>query len=142
MRIGYIGIGIMGRPMAANLLKAGYEVAISNRTLAKCDTLREQGAVVCETASAVASHADVVCINVTDTPDVEKVLFGPQGVVEAARDGLVVVDNSTISPSATQGFADRLAPLGVAYLDAPVSGGDVGAQKGTLSIMVGGDKAV
>ncbi len=142
MRIGYIGIGIMGRPMAENLLKAGYGVSIFNRTQAKCEPLRRQGATVCENAAQVARASDVVCINVTDTPDVEQILFGELGVAEAARPGLIVVDNSTISPSATQDFAQRLEAQGVAYLDAPVSGGDVGAQKGALSIMVGGDRAV
>jgi 2-hydroxy-3-oxopropionate reductase len=142
MRIGYIGIGIMGRPMTENLLKAGYAVSVFNRTSTKCESLRALGAVVCESAAQVARESDVVCINVTDTPDVDDVLFGDTGVAKAAREGLIVVDNSTISPSATQDFAQRLAAQGVAYLDAPVSGGDVGAQKGTLSIMVGGDKAV
>jgi 3-hydroxyisobutyrate dehydrogenase-like beta-hydroxyacid dehydrogenase len=142
MKIGYIGIGIMGRPMAENLLKAGYAVSVFNRTAAKCEPLQQQGATVCENAAQVARQSDVVFINVTDTPDVDEILFGKLGVVEAARAGLIVVDNSTISPSATQNFAQRLETQGVAYLDAPVSGGDVGAQKGTLSIMVGGDKAV
>ena len=142
MRIGYIGIGIMGRPMAENLLKAGYSVSVFNRTPAKCEPLRGQGATLWQSAAQVARESDVICINVTDTPDVEQILFGELGVAEAARPGLIVVDNSTISPSATQDFAQRLESQGVAYLDAPVSGGDVGAQKGTLSIMVGGDKAV
>jgi 3-hydroxyisobutyrate dehydrogenase-like beta-hydroxyacid dehydrogenase len=142
MRVGYIGIGIMGRPMAENLLKAGFVVSVFNRTPAKCEPLRAQGAAVCESAAQMARESDVVCINVTDTPDVDEVLFGELGVAEAGRAGLIVVDNSTISPRATQDFAQRLAAQGVAYLDAPVSGGDVGAQKGTLSIMVGGDKAV
>jgi len=142
MRIGYIGVGIMGRPMAENLLKAGYAVSVFNRTSAKCEPLREQGASVCNSAAHVAQQSDIVFMNVTDTPDVEQILFGESGVAEGAGKGLIVVDNSTISPCATQDFAQRLAALGVAYLDAPVSGGDVGAQKGTLSIMVGGDKAV
>ncbi|MCP4455236.1 MAG: NAD(P)-dependent oxidoreductase [Planctomycetes bacterium] len=142
MRIGYIGIGIMGRPMAENLLRAGYGVNVFNRTPAKCESLPGQGGAVCDTAAQVARESDIVFINVTDTPDVEQILFGEAGVAESAREGLIVVDNSTISPRATQAFAQRLAVEGVAYLDAPVSGGDVGAQKGTLSIMVGGDKAV
>jgi 3-hydroxyisobutyrate dehydrogenase-like beta-hydroxyacid dehydrogenase len=142
MRIGYIGIGIMGRPMAENLLKAGYSVSVFNRTVEKCEPLRAQGATVCQSAAHVAEQSDIVLINVTDTPDVEQILFGELGVAEGAHLGQIVVDNSTISASATQGFAQRLESLGVAYLDAPVSGGDVGAQKGTLSIMVGGDRAV
>ncbi|MCF7972952.1 MAG: NAD(P)-dependent oxidoreductase [Phycisphaerae bacterium] len=142
MKVGYIGIGIMGRPMAGNLLKAGYALSVFNRTRARCEPLRELGAGVCDTAAQLTAQSDVVFMNVTDTSDVEEILFSPLGVAEGAHKGLIVVDNSTISPHATQDFAQRLAGLGVAYLDAPVSGGDVGAQKGTLSIMVGGDKAV
>jgi 3-hydroxyisobutyrate dehydrogenase len=141
MEIGYIGMGIMGRPMAENLLKAGYAMSVFNRTGAKCEPLRKMGASVCDNAAQLAGQSDVVFMNVTDTSDVDELLFGTQGVARGARPGLIVVDNSTISPSATQDYAGRLASLGVAYLDAPVSGGDVGAQKGTLSIMVGGDRA-
>ncbi|MEA3225385.1 MAG: NAD(P)-dependent oxidoreductase [Planctomycetota bacterium] len=142
MKIGYIGIGIMGLPMAANLLKAGHSLRIHNRTSSKCDTLVAQGATVCASPAEVAENAEVVFINVPDTPDVEQVIFGSNGISLSARTGLIVVDNSTISPSATRQFAKSLKDKGVEYLDAPVSGGDVGAQKGTLAIMVGGDEQV
>ena len=142
MKIGYVGIGIMGRPMALNLLKSGHALYIHNRTPAKCQALAAQGAAVCTSAAEVAGQVEVVFINVPDTPDVEAVLFGTGGIYESARPGLIVVDNSTISPAQTRVFAERLARQEVAFLDAPVSGGDVGAERGTLSIMVGGDKAV
>ena len=143
MKIGYIGIGIMGLPMAGNLIKAGYSLLVYNRTLQKCDPLADEGARVCTDPADVARQVDVVFINVPDTPDVEKVIFGEKGIIEGAQPGLIVVDNSTISPSATRDFAARLKQeKNVDYLDAPVSGGDIGAQKGTLAIMVGGDKVV
>ncbi|MBL7187493.1 MAG: NAD(P)-dependent oxidoreductase [Phycisphaerae bacterium] len=142
MKIGYIGIGIMGLPMAGNLLKAGHSLYIHNRTLSKCDSLAAQGATVCASPAEVAENAEVVFINVPDTPDVEQVIFGSNGISQSARAGLTVIDNSTISPSTTRQFAERLQDKGVEYLDAPVSGGDVGAQKGTLAIMVGGDEHV
>jgi 3-hydroxyisobutyrate dehydrogenase len=142
MKIGYIGIGIMGRPTAGNLLKAGHNLYIYNRTPAKCDSLAAQGATVCRSPAEVAENVEVVFINVPDTPDVEQVIFGSDGISQSARAGLIVVDNSTISPSATRQFAQRLKEKGVEYLDAPVSGGCAGAQKGTLAIMVGGDEQV
>ena len=142
MKIGYIGIGIMGQPMAGNLLKASHSLYVHNRTASKCDALAEQGAMVCQSPAEVADSAEVVFINVPDTPDVEQVIFGSNGISESARGGLIVIDNSTISPSATRRFARRLKDKGVEYLDAPVSGGAVGAQKGTLAIMVGGDEQV
>ena len=138
-KVGYVGMGIMGSAMARNLLKAGFELTIWNRTEAKCQDLANDGAVIAKSPSAMAEAGlDVICTNVTDTADVEQVLFGNNGITERAKTGLIVVDNSTISPVATQLFAARLAEKGVDYADAPVSGGDVGAQKGTLSIMVGG----
>ncbi|UCF15194.1 MAG: NAD(P)-dependent oxidoreductase [Phycisphaerales bacterium] len=142
MKVGYIGIGHMGRPMAGNLLKAGHSLYIHNRTLSKCESLAAQGATVCPSPAEVAVSAEVVFINVPDTPDVEQVIFGPDGIGQIPDAGLIVVDNSTISPSATRQFARRLKEKGVEYLDAPVSGGEVGAQKGTLAIMVGGDEQV
>ena len=142
MNIGYIGIGIMGQPMARNLLHAGHSLHIYNRTPAKCDPLAQAGAHVVAHPAQVAQAAEVVFINVPDTPDVETVLFGPDGIASVAQPGLIVVDNSTVSAQATQQFAQRLGKLGVHYLDAPVSGGDVGAQKGTLAIMVGGEKEI
>jgi len=142
MNLGYIGIGIMGGSMAGNLLKAGHSLFIHNRTLSKCDSLAEAGAVVCQDSAEVASRAEVVFINVPDTADVEKVIFGSKGIVDSARTGLTVIDNSTISPQATVIIAQRLQLMGIDYLDAPVSGGDVGARNGTLTIMIGGEKDV
>lgn len=137
--IGYIGMGIMGSAMAGNLIKAGFNVSVWNRTAGKCDALMEQGAKVAASPRAMAeANPDVICLNVSDTPDVEEVLFGADGVAGGAAAGLIVIDHSTISPEATQQFAARLAEQGVTLLDAPVSGGDVGARNGTLSIMVGG----
>lgn len=143
-KLGYIGMGIMGAPMALNLVKAGYPMTVWNRTPRKCDPLREQGAQVAASPAAVAaSGAEVVFLNVTDTPDVEQVLFGDDGVASTAKPGTIVVDHSTISPDATRQFAVKLAKQEVHLVDAPVSGGDIGAQQGTLSIMVGGaDDAV
>ena len=137
--IGYIGLGIMGSAMAANLIKAGFKVTVWNRTASKCDALVAQGAEVAASPDDLATREpDVICLNVSDTPDVEHVLFGPRGLVEGARPGLIVVDHSTISPVATQQFAAKLADRQVVFLDAPVSGGDVGARNGTLTMMVGG----
>ncbi len=144
-KLGFIGLGIMGRPMAMNLLATGHELIVWNRTAAKADALVEQGATLAASPAAVAAHQpEVIFLNVTDTPDVDAVLFAPPtaaapGLASSARPGLIVVDHSTISPVATQRFARRLADdHGVTLLDAPVSGGDVGARDGTLSIMVGG----
>lgn len=137
--VGYVGMGIMGAAMAANLIKGGFRVTVYNRTATKCEPLRKLGATVADSPAAVVSAGpQVVCINVTDTPDVEHVLFGEHGIASVAKAGLIVVDHSTISPEATQGFALKLAEQNVTLLDAPVSGGDVGARNGTLSIMVGG----
>jgi 2-hydroxy-3-oxopropionate reductase len=142
IRIGFIGLGIMGRPMALNLRKAGYELTVYNRTPGKTEELEAAGAEVAASPRAAAAEAEVIIAIVTDTPDVEAVLFGPDGVAEGASAGSVFIDMSTISPDATRDFAARLAEQGVDYLDAPVSGGDVGAVAGTLSIMVGGEAAV
>ncbi|MEM9414705.1 MAG: NAD(P)-dependent oxidoreductase [Planctomycetota bacterium] len=142
--LGYIGLGIMGEPMARNLMRAGYPLVVYNRTASKGDALVADGAQRADSPAEVARRlgADgVVFINVTDTPDVEHVLFADEiGLIHGAAAGLVVVDHSTIAPIATQGFAKRLAGQGVTLIDAPVSGGDVGAQQGTLSIMCGGDE--
>ena len=141
--VGFIGMGIMGRPMAQNLIKSGFEVTVWNRTLAKCDPLHECGAAVaCSPADLAARNPQVICTNITDTCDVEQVLFGDDGVASKAQTGLILVDHSTISPVQTIRFAASLAELGVTLLDAPVSGGDVGAKAGTLSIMVGGPQAI
>ena len=139
--LAFIGLGIMGLPMAGHLLAAGHALVVNNRTKAKAQPLLDKGATWADTPAAAAKVADVVFTCVTDTPDVEAVLLGQGGVVESARSGLVVVDHSTISPTATRRMADALAARGVTLLDAPVSGGDLGARNATLSIMVGGDPA-
>lgn len=137
--VGYIGMGIMGSAMANNLLSAGFHVTVWNRTPSKCDALRDKGATVTASPQAMASEGvEAIFTNVTDTADVEQVLFGATGVIAGASSELTIIDNSTISPVATQQFADRLKERGITFLDAPVSGGDVGARNGTLSIMVGG----
>ena len=141
MKTGYIGMGIMGKPMAGHLLSAGNTLTIYNRSPGKGDDLARQGAGVAGSPAEAAKDSDVVFINVSDTPDVESVLFGPGGVIEGVHEDLVVIDNSTISPDATKTFAQKLSDKGCDMLDAPVSGGDIGAQKGTLSVMVGGEKA-
>lgn len=140
--VGFIGLGIMGRPMAMNIKNAGYALHVYARRSESMVPLVEAGAVACDSPAAVARAADVVFIMVSDTPDVESVLFAENGVAAAARAGQVVVDMSTISPVNTREMAARLAALGVDMLDAPVSGGEVGAIAGNLSIMVGGKAAV
>jgi len=134
MRIGFIGLGTMGAPMARNLLEAGFEVGVHNRTRAKEEPLADAGASRAASPADAASGAEVVVTIVSDTPDVEAVLFGDGGVAEAISDDAVVVDMSTISPDATRSFAERIR-----LVDAPVSGGSEGAEQGTLTIMVGGD---
>ena len=140
-RVAFIGTGIMGAPMAGHLLAAGYPLAVHTRSRHKAEDLLRRGAAWADSPAAAARDADVVFVNVPDTPDVEAVLIGERGVLTVARAGLVVVDHSTISPSATRRMAETLAARGAALLDAPVSGGDVGAKNATLSIMVGGDEA-
>jgi 3-hydroxyisobutyrate dehydrogenase len=138
-RLAFIGLGIMGKPMAGHLLAAGYELTIHTRSKAKADELIAKGAKSADTPAAAAAGADVVLICVTDTPDVKAVLLGEHGVIHSARPGMIVIDHSTISPDETKKFAAELAGHGTHLLDAPVSGGDVGARNATLSIMVGGD---
>jgi 3-hydroxyisobutyrate dehydrogenase len=137
-RIGFIGLGIMGRGMAANLLKAGFPLTVWNRTASRGDELVAQGAARGASPADVAAQSDIILVCVSDTPDVEAVILGAEGVIHGARPGSLVVDHSTISPQATKALAAKLAAQGVAMLDAPVSGGSEGAAKGTLSIMVGG----
>jgi 3-hydroxyisobutyrate dehydrogenase len=139
-RIGFIGLGIMGAPMAENLLKAGYSVTVHNRTRSKEEPLASKGAEVAASPAEVASHSDTVITIVPDTPDVEKVLLGGNGVVEQARPGLLVIDMSTISPEKTREMARALGEKGSEMLDAPVTGGDVGARQATLTIMAGGSQ--
>ena len=137
-KIGFIGLGIMGRPMAHNLMKAGHKLWVHGRRPTTMEALVKAGAQGCRSAAEVAAHADVIFVMVSDTPDVEQVVFGTGGIVEGARAGQVVVDMSTISPVETRRFAHDLAAKGIEMLDAPVSGGEVGAVNATLSIMVGG----
>lgn len=129
----------MGSPMAGHLLRAGHPLLVHSRTRARAAPLEAQGARWCDTPADAARACDVLMLNVPDTPDVEAVLFGPCGAAEALRPGSVVVDFSTISPQATRDFARRLAQRHATLLDAPVTGGQVGAQNATLTIMVGGD---
>ena len=138
-RVGFIGLGIMGRPMALNLHKAGYQLTVHARRPESMTPLAEAGAATAAGPAECAARSEVVFTMVSDTPDVEEVIFGPGGVAEGIAPGGVVVDMSTISPSATRSMAERLAGQGVQMLDAPVSGGDLGAINGTLSIMVGGE---
>ena len=141
-RIGFIGTGLMGLPMASNLLRAGFAVTATSRTVARCEPLTALGGIVVNTPREVAENADVIITIVSDTPDVQQVILGKGGVIEAVRQGMTVIDMSTISPAITKQIAADLAARGVNMLDAPVSGGEKGAIEGTLSIMVGGKKAV
>ena len=141
MKVGFVGLGTMGAPMAHNLLRAGFDVTVHNRTRDREIPLEEAGATRAATPADAARDADVVVTIVSDTPDVEAVLFGDDGIASTARDGCVVIDMSTISADATRGFGARLAERGIALVDAPVSGGSEGAQKGTLTIMCGGDSS-
>jgi len=140
LRIGCVGLGIMGRPMALNVLKAGFAVTAWNRSAnARFDEVIAAGARRAGAPREVAEHADVVITNVTDSPDVEAVILGEQGVLQGAKPGTIVIDCSTISPDVTRAIAARLQERDVTLLDAPVSGGERGAIEGTLSIMVGGE---
>ncbi|CAI08328.1 2-hydroxy-3-oxopropionate reductase [Aromatoleum aromaticum] len=141
MEVGFIGLGLMGRPMALNLIRAGHRVHVWSRRRESMQPLLDAGAGDCASAAGVASRAEIVISIVADAPDVEEVALGPQGVADGARRGLVFVDMSTIAPGAAQAIAARLAERGIAMLDAPVSGGEVGAVGATLTIMVGGDAA-
>lgn len=137
-KLGFIGLGIMGKPMAGHLLKAGHELFVYDVNPNPVKELTAKGAVACNGCKDVAQKSDIIFIMVPDTPDVEIVLFGINGLIEGLKPGSIVVDMSSISPIATKEFAKRLAAMGVKMLDAPVSGGQVGAENATLSIMVGG----
>jgi len=138
-RVGFIGLGIMGRPMVANLIQNGIAVSVWNRSRPGIEAALAAGATEAESPEAVARDSDIVVTIVTDSPDVEAVLFGPDGAANGLRPGSLFIDMSTISPAVTRDLAARLAERDVAMLDAPVSGGEGGATAGTLSIMVGGD---
>lgn len=137
-RVGFIGLGIMGRGMAANILKAGFALTVWNRTIERARPLLESGAQAASSPADLAARSDIIVTCVSDTPDVQAVILGEHGVIQAVRPGSLVVDMSTISPAVTQEIAAALAAKGVDMLDAPVSGGSEGAAKGALSIMVGG----
>ncbi len=141
-RVGFVGLGIMGAPMAANLLKAGFQVTVWNRTPARMEPLLELGAAGAGSPAEVAAISSVTISCVTNSPDVEAVALGPGGIAEGAGPGSVYIDCSTIAPETARHVAAALAPRGIAMLDAPVSGGDVGARAATLAIMVGGEAEV
>jgi 3-hydroxyisobutyrate dehydrogenase len=138
MKLGFIGIGLMGRPMTLRLLAAGHPVTVWNRSSEKLAPVVAQGARAAASAAEVAREAEIVMMCVTDQRAAEEVLFGPEGLAEGARPGLVVVDFSSIAPASARAFHRRLGERGVGLVDAPVSGGVAGAQKGTLAIMAGG----
>jgi 2-hydroxy-3-oxopropionate reductase len=139
-KLGFIGLGIMGAPMAVHLAKAGHRLFVTTRSTVR-DEIKQAGATVCPNAKSVAEQADIVFLMVPDTPDVQTVLFADDGVAAGLTKGKTVVDMSSISPIETKEFAKRINALGCDYLDAPVSGGEVGAKAGTLTIMVGGPEA-
>ncbi len=138
LKVGYIGLGLMGKSIARNILKAGFPLVVHNRSRPAVDELVAEGAQAASTPGVVAAQVDILFTNLPDTPDVEKVALGEKGILEGAHKGLVFVDNSTIKPATARMIASRLAARGVLSLDAPVSGGDIGAKNGTLTIMVGG----
>jgi 2-hydroxy-3-oxopropionate reductase len=138
LNVGYIGLGLMGKSIARNILKAGYPLLVHNRSRRAVAELVGEGAQEAFSPAEVASQVDVVFTNLPDTPDVEQVALGPQGILEGAHPGLIYIDNSTIKPAAARHIAAVLGGKGVQCLDAPVSGGDIGARQGTLAIMVGG----
>lgn len=139
MQVAFIGMGTMGLPMALNLLQAGHQVTVHNRTRERELPAEKAGARRAATPAQAAQEAEITITCVSDTPDVERLVLGPDGVIHGARPGSLVIDMSTISPSATKEIAAELAAKDVRMLDAPVSGGSEGAQQGTLSIMIGGD---
>jgi 2-hydroxy-3-oxopropionate reductase len=139
LKVGYIGLGLMGKSIARNILKAGFPVVVHNRSRAAVDELVAEGATAASSPAVVAAQVDIVFTNLPDSPDVEKVVLGERGIITAAHDALIVVDNSTIKPASARMIAAELAKKGIYSLDAPVSGGDIGARNATLTIMVGGD---
>jgi len=140
-RLGFVGLGIMGGGMAANLCRAGHDVTVYNRTASKTKPLTELGATVVASPAELAASCDIVFVCVSDTPDVEQVLFGASGLAERLRPGSLIIDHSTVSPTRTRDWAKQLADKDVGYVDAPVSGGSEGAANGTLSVMAGGEQA-
>jgi len=141
LKIGYIGLGLMGKSMARNILKAGFPLVVHNRSQAAVDELADEGALPATSPAEVAARVDVVFTNLPDSPDVELVALGEKGILHGAHEGMIFVDNSTIKPATSRHIAAMLGEKGVLCLDAPVSGGDIGARQGTLAIMVGGPAA-
>ncbi len=139
LKVGYIGLGLMGKSIARNILKAGFPVVVHNRSRAAVDELVAEGATAANSPKEVATQVDIIFTNLPDSPDVEKVVLGENGIIEGARKGLIAIDNSTIKPASARMIAEKLKSRGVFSLDAPVSGGDIGAKNGTLTIMVGGE---
>ncbi len=139
LKVGYIGLGLMGKSIARNILKAGFPVVVHNRSRAAVDELVSEGAISANSPKEVASQVDIIFTNLPDSPDVEKVVLGENGIIEGARAGLIVVDNSTIKPASARMIAEKLKEKSIFSLDAPVSGGDIGARNATLTIMVGGE---
>jgi len=139
LKVGYIGLGLMGKSIARNILKAGFPVVVHNRSQASVDELVSEGAVRANSPKEVAEQVDVIFTNLPDSPDVEKVVLGENGIIEGAHDGLILIDNSTIKPASARMIAEKLSAKNMFALDAPVSGGDIGAKNGTLTIMIGGD---
>ncbi|MDE3105807.1 MAG: NAD(P)-dependent oxidoreductase [Acidobacteriota bacterium] len=142
VKVGFLGLGIMGGPMAGNLLRAGFPLAVWSHTASKAEAFRAQGATVCATPAEVAQHADVVFLCVGDTAMSREVILGADGLASAARPGLVIADCSTVSPSASRAIATELQARNIAFLDAPCTGSKGGAESATLTFMVGGDQAV
>ena len=141
-KIAFIGMGIMGAPMARNLLRAGYPVTVHTRTKSKADPVIADGALWADSPAEAAKDADIVITCVTDTPDVQAVLLGENGVIESTRQGMICIDMSTISPEVTKQISQTLSEKGIQLLDAPISGGEIGAIEAKLSIMVGGPKGI
>jgi 2-hydroxy-3-oxopropionate reductase len=139
LKVGYIGLGLMGKSIARNILKAGFPLVVHNRSRAAVDELVGEGALAANSPAEVTSQVDIVFTNLPDTPDVEKVVLGENGIMAGVHQGLIYIDNSTIKPAAARQLAAELAKKGVMALDAPVSGGDIGARNATLTIMVGGE---
>jgi len=139
LKVGYIGLGLMGKSMARNILKAGFPVVVHNRSQAAVDELVAEGATRATSPKEVSEQVDVIFTNLPDSPDVEKVALDENGIIEGAHDGLIFIDNSTIKPASARMIAEKLSAKNVFALDAPVSGGDIGAKNGTLTIMIGGD---
>lgn len=139
-KIGFVGLGLMGKPMSRNVMKAGFSVTIYARHPEKVQDVVSEGATLVSSSRAVGEASDVVITVLPNSPEVEEVVFGEHGVLAGARQGLTIIDMSTIAPDASRAFARRCAEHGVTFLDAPVSGGSTGAEAGTLSIMVGGDQ--